>query len=52
MALRAFPKPPISLLWSFAKVTQDGVFGRGDMPEDFKKSEKSLKRRNDVITSP
>ena len=52
MALRAFPKPPISLLWFFAKVTQDGVFGRGDMPEDFKKSEKSLKRRNDVITSP
>ena len=52
MALRAFPNPPISLLWSYAKVTQDGVFGMGNMPEDFKKSGKNLKRRNDVITSP
>ena len=29
-----------------------GVFGTGDMPRDFKKSDKHLKRRNNVIPSP
>ena len=30
----------------------NGVFGRGDMPRDFEKSEKHQKRRNDVFPTP
>ena len=33
-------------------LTPKEFFGRGDMPPDFEKSEKHLKRRNDVIPSP